>query len=111
MRPLIINQLFTIMKAIATFRNHPNGQYYEIKIANKAVCYLYSSFHSCPNSYTISFCGIRVLRNIPYEEAFTKVFDGLHDIYGVTEITDELNYPWHLLEIFQDPLLADVRPC
>lgn len=103
------------MKAIATLKKCQSGSenslYYEIKIGDKPVCALDLPNSEHPGTYMITFYEKYILRNIPYELAFKKVLEELHNMYGVTKITEsKLGYPWELLEIFEDPLLADVKP-
>ena len=82
-------------------------KWYEIKLCRKIVCKLYfpNIFH--PNKYSAEFDTF-TLSNMPLERAFGAVIKELNTMYGVTEIKDKQGYPWELLEVFENPLLADV---
>ena len=100
------------MKAIATLKitnSEKCGEikWYEIKLCRKIVCKLYfpNIFH--PNKCSAEFDTF-TLSNLPLERAFKAVSKELNAMYGVTEIKDKQGYPWELLEVFENPLLADV---
>lgn len=111
----ITNQNIYNMEAKATLkikRSEKCGEikWYEIKIDSKEVCKLYypNIFH--PDKWKAEF-GTFALLYLHYEKAFQDVAEKLKAMYGVTKITEsKLGYPWELLEIFEDPLLADVKP-
>ena len=100
------------MKAIATLKFINSGKcgeikWYEIKLSRKTVCKFYfpNIFH--PNKFSAEFDTF-TLSNMPLERAFKAVSKELHAMYGITEIEDKKGYPWELLEVFEDSLLADV---
>lgn len=111
----ITNQNICNMEAKATLKiKHSEKcgeiKWYEIRIGRKKVCELYF-----PNIFHIdtwqAYFNTFALSNLPYERAFKAVMEELKTMYGVTKITEsKLGYPWELLEIFEDPLLADVKP-
>ena len=100
------------MKAIAELKIENSEKcgeikWYEIKLCRKIVCKLYfpNIFH--PNKCSAEFDTF-TLSNLPLERAFKAVSKELNAMYGVTEIKDKQGYSWELLEVFEDPLLADV---
>ena len=100
------------MKAIAKLKIENSEKcggikWYEIKLSRKIVCKFYfpNIFH--PNKFSAEFDTF-TLSNMPLERAFKAVSKELHAMYGITEIEDKQGYPWELLEVFEDSLLADV---
>ena len=100
------------MKAIAKLKIEESEKcgkikWYEIKLCRKIVCKFYfpNIFH--PNKYSAEFDTF-TLSNMPLERAFGAVSKELYAMYGVTEIKDKQGCPWELLEVFENPLLADV---
>ena len=100
------------MKAIATLKlinSEKCGEikWYEIKLGRKVVCNLNfpNIFH--PDTWSAEFDTF-TLSNIPFKRVFKAVSKELNAMYGITEIKDKQGYPWELLEVFENPLLADV---